>query len=144
MAKAISITKFPPRRRRRNKRAGGPEATFTQQVVRTLQFNGWLVSHHPDSRKLVGDAGLPDIVAVHPKHGVMFAELKMEYNKLSIAQQHWKSTIAKTSAGYYVWKPENWKDIKKIASGVPVEAEQENREATSLLPSQENSSLANK
>lgn len=68
------------------------EADYTRMVVDALQHLGWLAAHHPDSRKLVGSAGMPDIVAV--RHGrLAFIELKVKGGRTSAEQVRWAKEL---------------------------------------------------
>lgn len=68
------------------------EADYTRTVVDALQHLGWLAAHHPDSRKLVGSAGMPDIVAV--RHGrLAFIELKVKGGRTSAEQVRWAKEL---------------------------------------------------
>lgn len=71
----------------------GREADFTRSLVELLHVSGWLVCHHPDSRLLVGDAGLPDILAV--RDGRLLAiETKSAKGRLRDGQQRWLSELS--------------------------------------------------
>ena len=73
-----------------------------------LTRGGWLWSHHPDSRRLRGSPGQPDIVAVHPKTGcIRMIEAKGEGGKLSEAQQDWAAALGKNYSDqiYMLVKP---------------------------------------
>lgn len=67
------------------------ERQFEMWVIKVLKANGWLVSSMKDSRKQMWgtDRGIPDIVAVHPEKGIIFAELKMPKKKPTPAQGRW-------------------------------------------------------
>ena len=89
------------------------EGDFLAQVVEVAQRYGWLVAHHPDSRKLQGDPGLPDLVLARGGW-VIFAELKSERGRVSDDQQRWLDAIGPdieaecadaTSHAAYVWRP---------------------------------------
>lgn len=62
-----------------------------QSVVEDyLTLNDWLWAHHPDSRKMRGTPGLPDIVAVHKVTGAtLWVECKSSRGALTGAQAEW-------------------------------------------------------
>lgn len=68
------------------------EADYTRTVVDALQHLGWLAAHHPDSRKLVGSAGMPDIVAVRQGR-LAFIELKVKGGRTSAEQVRWAKEL---------------------------------------------------
>ena len=89
------------------------EDDFKAQVIELAQRYDWLVAHHPDSRHLQGDPGLPDLILA--RGGVViFAELKSEQGRLSDAQERWFAALHLDEAvkhfGYHshetrVWRP---------------------------------------
>lgn len=86
------------------------EDDFKLQVIHLAQLNGWLVAHHPDSRHLQGDAGLPDLIMARGGQVVM-AELKSTAGVLSEAQEGWIAALG-GERGYLsdtlivrVWRP---------------------------------------
>ena len=58
-----------------------------------------------------GAAGFPDLVLAHKVKGLVFAELKTEKGKTSIAQGHWLAILS-PHAECYLWRPS---DIDYIA-----------------------------
>ena len=51
---------------------------------------------------------------VHPKGGIIFAELKSAIGKLSERQQRWINTIIEAGGEAYVWRPSDLEQIKAI------------------------------
>lgn len=76
-------------------RDGRPlEATLVRRIAEQARLFGWLVSHHPDSRRLVGDAGSPDFTLVHrTRRLIVFLEIKRDGNPRSSAQFLWHDGI---------------------------------------------------
>ena len=73
------------------------EADFQKRVIKLLQDNGWLVHAERPARSakgwvtpIQGQAGWPDIAAIHPvEHLFWLLELKAETGKLNAGQEKW-------------------------------------------------------
>ncbi|MCV0404527.1 MAG: VRR-NUC domain-containing protein [Chloroflexi bacterium] len=63
----------------------------------------WLVHHETDSRK--SNAGFPDLVCVHPDHGLVVIELKSERGYLAPDQYDWRDYLVAAGVRYYVFRP---------------------------------------
>jgi len=68
------------------------EVAFQNLVIELLQAHRWRYMHPYDSRR--STAGYPDITAVHPQHGLLFAELKSAKGRATIEQQAWLEDLA--------------------------------------------------
>lgn len=79
------------------------EAAFQAQVMQLARVLGWKAYHTHDSRR--SDPGFPDLVLVHPQHGVLFRELKTERGRVSDAQRTWLAALAASGADAAVWRP---------------------------------------
>jgi len=98
------------------------EAAFQQVVIDVARWHGWKVFHPLPAQNArgrwrtaqAGDTGFPDLVLAHPKHGVIFAELKSAIGKLSDHQQAWLDTLRQAGAEVYVWRPADIEQIKAI------------------------------
>lgn len=103
----------------------GSEADWQQRVIDYAMLNGWALSHHPDSRRVVGQRGLPDLLLCR-RGRLIFAELKTEHGRLSVDQTFWKAEL-EAVAGYarrqhenwpavavYVWRPGDWEEVQHI------------------------------
>ena len=73
-----------------------------QKVVEDgLTVFGYLWAHHPDSRKMHGTPGLPDLTCVHPNNGtVVFIECKGSLGEMAWNQHDWAKAV---DAGAAVW-----------------------------------------
>lgn len=71
----------------------GREADFLRAILDLAHQLGWLAAHHPDSRRLVGDAGLPDLVLAKPGHDPWLWELKTDAGRVSRKQRDWVYAI---------------------------------------------------
>ena len=60
-------------------------------LLGAARLGGWLVHHDRRSDRALqqGDAGFPDIVAVHRERGVIAWELKSEKGRLTDGQRRW-------------------------------------------------------
>lgn len=94
------------------------EASFLQQVKALAYLHGWDCHHAQPSMTrtgryiTTGAAGFPDLLLAHKVKGLLFAELKTEKGKISIAQEHWL-TILHPHAECYIWRPS---DLNFIAT----------------------------
>jgi Holliday junction resolvase len=93
------------------------EAAFQAQVMTVLRLNGWLVAHVRDAR--AQDAtGLPDVVAVHPQRGVLFAELKSATGRLRPDQERWIVALSRQAGvKVRVWRPDDLPEVIALAGG---------------------------
>lgn len=109
-----------------DKARGQTEADFLAQVVAALRACGWLVYHTHDSRN--SESGFPDVVALKGSH-VLVAELKVERGQVDTAvgrylagerglsQEEWLEAWRKAGAEVRVWKPGDWPEIERVATG---------------------------
>lgn len=86
-------------------------------VIPMAQWGGWKVAHTSDSRKQVRTAGggtktvgdkkikgYPDLTLVHPRHGVVIAELKREDGwEWREGQREWLDQIAEVAMAQRDW-----------------------------------------
>lgn len=79
------------------------ESALQDSILAGAAAHGWLVHHETDSRRSY--AGFPDLVLVHPKHGIGFFELKAESGSLQPDQFSWRDYLVKAGARYYVFRP---------------------------------------
>ena len=85
------------------------EKAFTTSVKKAAKQFGWLPYH--TLRSMGSDPGFPDLVLVHPEHGLVFVELKMPKGKLTEHQKHWKETLQTAGEKWFLWRPEHWDGI---------------------------------
>ncbi len=91
------------------------EDEFLKLVTDYAHFQGWLVYHVPDSRR-VTSAGFPDLVLAR-KGQIIFAELKTHDGRVSLAQQNWIRELDNehsNNVSVFVWRPEDFADIEGI------------------------------
>lgn len=115
------------------------EAAFQRQVEDLLRLCGWWVHHNADSRR--ADAGLLDIVALHPEQNrLLFAELKTEKGRLRKGRQQgeivkgrkgrfrlirhfepgqaeWLDALRRIAGvEVYLWRTSDWRSIVGVVS----------------------------
>ena len=101
------------------------EKAFQAMVIETAKWYDWRIFHPLTMRNvagryltpMIGDAGFPDLVLVHPKRGVIFAELKTQKGSLSNGQKLWRADLEAAGANYYLWRPQDFPNIQKTLRG---------------------------
>jgi hypothetical protein len=102
------------------------EAAFQEKVIATAQLHGWKCAHFrpmqdPSGRWRTAVAadgkGFPDLVLVHPRRGVIFAELKKETGTLAPEQKDWQAWLVAAGAVHGTWRPSDWPLIESILAG---------------------------
>jgi hypothetical protein len=92
------------------------EKDFRQQILDLAHLLGWKAYFTWNS--LHSPAGFPDLVMVHEeKRQLIFAELKSEKGKVTVAQYDWLTALEKVSKQVYLWKPSDWDYIVKVLEG---------------------------
>lgn len=88
------------------------EKSFAAQVDHLAKLMGWRIGKTWLSVK--SPAGFPDRVFVRPPR-LIFAELKRENGKLSLAQEEWIADLHHVpGVETYVWRPADWSEIANI------------------------------
>ena len=86
------------------------ERDFQRQVVELAELTGWRTYHTYDSRR--SNPGFPDLVLVRAPR-VIFAELKREKGRVTVAQRDWARVLrACPGVEYYLWRPSGWDEIE--------------------------------
>ena len=85
------------------------EAQFRKAVLDYAKLAGWLACYIPDSRRNVGDAGLPDLILARGGR-VILAELKTSKGRLRDGQKCW---LEEAGGNGRVWRPGDWEDIER-------------------------------
>lgn len=97
------------------------EAQWQEQVVEYAHLRGWRVAHFRAAQTAKGrhmtavaydGAGFPDLVLA--RNGkVLFAELKRETGRVSVAQQAWIDELTGVATVHvYVWRPSDWDAVE--------------------------------
>src|SRR5690606_3850898 len=81
------------------------EAELQDAIVAAARLHGWATYHTRDSRG--SDRGFPDLVLVHPRHGVYFAELKSASGRVTADQRAWLDQLRRAGAHTFLWRPEH-------------------------------------
>lgn len=79
------------------------EKQFQDHVMLVARRLGWLIYHTHDSRRSV--PGFPDLVLVHPRHGVLFRELKTKKGRVSPDQKDWIAQLTAAGSDADIWRP---------------------------------------
>ena len=93
------------------------EKQFEAAVVEYANLSGWRVYHPFDSRRSA--AGYPDLTLVRDGT-LLFAELKTDRGRVSIAQHDWLQDLAAVAAGapasviVRTWRPADWPEIQRL------------------------------
>jgi hypothetical protein len=93
------------------------EASFMAQVKALAYPYGWVVHHSQPSMTrtgrymTMGSVGFFDLVMAHQDRGLIFAELKTQKGKTTVAQDYWRSSVER-HAECYLWRPS---DLQFIA-----------------------------
>jgi hypothetical protein len=97
------------------------EREFMRQVIQLAHMHGW--RHFHNLYSIGSDRGWPDLVLVHPKRGVIYAELKSEIGVLRLEQQQWLLDLDQAGQKVFVWRPGQLDEINRIlACVVTIEA----------------------
>ena len=91
------------------------EKAWMQTVVSAARMLGWHTYHTHDSRR--SDKGFPDLVLVHPDHGLIFAELKTEKGRVRPEQWEWIWRLEKAGERVFVWRPSYWDEVQAVLNG---------------------------
>ena len=85
------------------------ERDFQAEVLRLARMAGWRCYHTHDSRRSA--PGFPDVVFVKNKR-VIFAELKTERGKPTVAQMEWIQALDNCETVATVWRPSDLEQIE--------------------------------
>lgn len=95
------------------------EEQFQRAVEEMAQRLGWTVWHDTDSRR--NDPGFPDLVCVHPKHGVVWLELKRMTGRVRPEQQAWLDLLTRAGQRVYLVRPNQMDLLEALFRGEAVE-----------------------
>lgn len=91
------------------------EAELQKMVVEMARLFGWRVAHfrtalnkrgHYQTPVGADGAGFPDLCCVRDR--VVFIELKVGSNKLSVEQEAWRDKIMRSPAEWYLLTDKGW------------------------------------
>lgn len=102
------------------------EAQLQDAIVDLAHLYGWAVAHFRPARTEHGwrtpaqydAAGFVDLVLVHPRRGVIFAEVKSDRGKVRPDQRAWLDRLEAAGAHADIWRPVDFPDrIAPLLSG---------------------------
>lgn len=103
------------------------EAAFQEQVVSLARLCGWEVNH--TRRSIVREgrwatatsmSGFPDLTLWDPRAGgLVFAELKAQKGRLSVAQKACIASLRAAGLDVRVWRPADWDEIEALLQRRP-------------------------
>ena len=87
------------------------ESAFRDAVKRYAEDNGWLAyftwrsDHSPK--------GFPDLIFLRGRR-IVVAELKIPPRTTTPEQEHWLAAFRLIGAEVFVWRPDDWPDLKEV------------------------------
>lgn len=85
------------------------EAAWRREVIEFARRHGWLVSYIPNSVRVVGDRGVPDLVLARAGV-VLLIELKRDGARATANQLRWLKQIG---AGGRLWSPADRAEMER-------------------------------
>lgn len=80
------------------------ENELLEQLLERARQRGIYARHVPDSRRVLGMRGFPDLVLAGPK-GFLVAELKSEGGQLARDQTRWRYRLQANAIAWKLWRP---------------------------------------
>lgn len=117
------------------------ERAFTAWALKQARARGWLGGHLSNMRvvrRQVGvfaipdkdAAGFPDLVLVHPLHGLAWIELKMPNGRLKPEQIVWLRALRAAGQRVFVFYPHEQDDLLAVLDGLPTQSLFEDSDVT--------------
>jgi hypothetical protein len=91
------------------------EAAFQRTVVALFRLHQWRLWHNHIAWR--SEAGWPDLICVHPRHGIRFLEIKTDTGKVTAAQEGWIFDLTRAGARCHVLRPADFPLAQRIARG---------------------------
>lgn len=91
------------------------EKQFQAQVVQMAAFFGW--RHYHNLYAIGSDRGYPDLTLVHPRHGVLWLELKGPRGRPGPAQEEWIDTLRAAGQRAHIVYPTDFDMVAALLSG---------------------------
>ncbi len=91
------------------------EEGFQRTVMECAGHLGWEVWHDQDSRK--NAPGLPDLVCIHPDHGVVWLELKTMKGRIRPHQKYWIDLLTRAGQRAYIVRPNQMDALEALFRG---------------------------
>lgn len=94
------------------------EKELQANVIELAHLLGWRCAHFRPAKTSYGwrtpiqgdGAGFPDCVLIHPKHGILWRELKASRGRVRVEQKGWLEWLADVGADVRIWTPADWHD----------------------------------
>jgi VRR-NUC domain-containing protein len=102
------------------------ERDFQSAVLAAARLFSWRVAHFRAAQTRHGwrtpveadGKGFPDLILVHPRHGLIVRELKANgSSKLTREQADWITCFEAAGVDAGVWRPDDWNEIEKTLRG---------------------------
>jgi hypothetical protein len=99
------------------------EKELQKLIIDVAHLFGWMVAHFRSvETKRQGwqtpvqadGQGFPDLCLVRDR--VVFVEVKVGYNKLSVHQERWRDRIIASGTEWYEWREDHWQagEVEKV------------------------------
>lgn len=101
------------------------EKQLQATIIGLAREHGWAIYHPYDSRKSV--PGYPDLTLVHPVHGVVWLELKVQdtrKGRLSEHQVAWLDLLRTAGQRAWVIRPLDMGFVEQVLRGEAVDIEE--------------------
>jgi hypothetical protein len=98
------------------------EAALQKSIEDMAARLGWWTWHDNDSRR--NEAGLPDLLLVHPEHGTLWFELKTMKGRVRKAQVGVLDLFRRAGNRVYLIRPCHMDDVEVLLNGGTVEIEE--------------------
>jgi hypothetical protein len=106
------------------------ETEWQEVVVAAMRSLGW---RHNFTRRTIGRGkkwttatscvGWPDLTAWHPRHGLIFVELKAEHGVVSEAQHDVLDSLREAGQRVFVWRPSDFDAAVRVLRGTALREE---------------------
>lgn len=91
------------------------EQSFHHAVTEMAERLGWLTFHDNDSRR--NDPGFPDLLCIHPDHGLIWLELKTVRGRLRPIQRQWIDLLQMAGQRAFVVRPTDMDFLEALFRG---------------------------
>jgi hypothetical protein len=90
------------------------------KIIELGHMFGWTIAHFRSVKTARGGyitpvaadgKGFPDLLLVHPSAGVIFREIKGQYEPMREDQIKWQQRLLEAGADHAVWRPKDWPTI---------------------------------
>ena len=96
-----------------------PEKALQQAITQAATQLGWKLHH--ETYSLGTKPGYPDLTLVHPRHGVIWLELKASNGTVKDSQQAWIDALQAAGQRAYIVYPWHEDAVLAMLQGHPVE-----------------------